>query len=107
MEFTCDPTVNHEVEKPSLAVRVIAAFMPSEKALPSQAVVHSLMHEAGSRAANFKLGLNRYYYQKSIPIKDAAILARSEDPFPSRLAQRIHDMTATHKPGALRSGCVS
>jgi len=39
------------------------------------------MHEGKLHARQLSgLGLNRYYYQSRIPIKDAAILARSEDP---------------------------
>src|ERR1700685_3412828 len=41
---------------------------------------HSLMHEGKlSRGQLQAWALNRYYYQSRIPIKDAAILARSED----------------------------
>jgi pyrroloquinoline-quinone synthase len=47
--------------------------------------------------------LNRYYYQASIPIKDAAILARSDDPaFRIAWRKRIldHDGDGT-KPGGI------
>jgi len=47
--------------------------------------------------------LNRYYYQSRIPIKDAAILARSEDPaFRQAWRKRIldHDGDGT-KPGGI------
>src|SRR5260370_9394175 len=47
--------------------------------------------------------LNRYYYQSRIPIKDAAILARSEDPaFRLAWRKRIldHDGDAT-RPGGI------
>jgi pyrroloquinoline-quinone synthase len=42
---------------------------------------HLLMHEGKlTRGQLQSWALNRYYYQSRIPIKDAAILARSEDP---------------------------
>lgn len=42
---------------------------------------HLLMHEGKlSRGQLQAWALNRYYYQEHIPIKDAAILARCEDP---------------------------
>jgi len=42
---------------------------------------HLLMHEGRLTRGQLQAwALNRYYYQSRIPIKDAAILARSEDP---------------------------
>jgi hypothetical protein len=42
---------------------------------------HVLMHEGKlSRGALQAWALNRYYYQSRIPIKDAIVLSRSEDP---------------------------
>jgi len=42
---------------------------------------HLLMHEGKLTRGQLQAwALNRYYYQEHIPIKDAAILARSEDP---------------------------
>ena len=42
---------------------------------------HLLMHEGGlSRGQLQAWALNRYYYQSRIPIKDAIILSRSDDP---------------------------
>jgi coenzyme PQQ biosynthesis protein C len=42
---------------------------------------HALMHEGRLTRGQLQAwALNRYYYQSRIPIKDAAILARSEDP---------------------------
>ena len=42
---------------------------------------HLLMHEGGlSRGQLQAWALNRYYYQSRIPIKDAIILSRSQDP---------------------------
>jgi pyrroloquinoline-quinone synthase len=54
---------------------------------------HVLMHEG--RLTKYQLQqwvLNRYYYQTRIPIKDAIILSKSEDPaFRRRWISRIHD----------------
>ena len=54
---------------------------------------HRLMHEG--RLTRHQLQqwvLNRYYYQTRIPIKDALILAKSEDPAFRRVwIHRIHD----------------
>src|ERR1700721_2027937 len=42
---------------------------------------HLLMHEGALNRGQLQAwALNRYYYQSHIPIKDAAILARSKDP---------------------------
>src|SRR5436853_6990797 len=65
---------------------------------------HLLMHEGRLTRGQLQAwALNRYYYQSRIPIKDAAILARSEDPV-FRLAWRKrildHDGDGT-KPGGI------
>jgi len=54
---------------------------------------HQLMHEGKlTRAQIQSWTLNRYYYQTRIPIKDAIILSKSEDPAFRRLwIHRIHD----------------
>ena len=54
---------------------------------------HIAMHEGRlSRAELGRWVLNRYYYQTRIPIKDALILTKSEDPAFRRLwIRRIHD----------------
>ena len=56
-------------------------------------LVHVLMHEG--QLSQFQLQkwvLNRYYYQTRIPIKDALILSKSEDPaFRRAWIRRIHD----------------
>jgi pyrroloquinoline-quinone synthase len=54
---------------------------------------HIRMHEGRlDRAALQTWVLNRYYYQTRIPIKDALILAKSEDPeFRRRWIHRLHD----------------
>jgi pyrroloquinoline-quinone synthase len=55
--------------------------------------VHLRMHDG--RLSQIQLQqwvLNRYYYQTRIPIKDALILSKSEDPaFRRRWIRRIHD----------------
>jgi pyrroloquinoline-quinone synthase len=54
---------------------------------------HVLMHEGKlSQHQLQQWVLNRYYYQTRIPIKDALILAKSEDPaFRRSWVRRIHD----------------
>jgi pyrroloquinoline-quinone synthase len=54
---------------------------------------HARMHEGKlSRAELQRWTLNRYYYQTRIPIKDALIVAKSEDPaFRRSWIRRIHD----------------
>ena len=65
---------------------------------------HLLMHEGKLTRTQLQAwALNRYYCQEHIPIKDAAILARSEDPA-FRIAWRKrtldHDGDGT-KPGGI------
>lgn len=56
-------------------------------------LVHVLMHQGKlSKAQLQQWVLNRYYYQTRIPIKDAVILSKSEDPaFRRAWIRRIHD----------------
>jgi coenzyme PQQ biosynthesis protein C len=65
---------------------------------------HLLMHEGKLTRGQLQAwALNRYYYQEHIPIKDAAILARSEDPaFRLAWRKRIldHDGDGS-KPGGI------
>lgn len=65
---------------------------------------HLLMHEGKlSRGQLQAWALNRYYYQSRVPIKDAAILSRSEDSdFRSAWRKRIidHDGDGT-RPGGI------
>lgn len=64
---------------------------------------HLLMHEGKLTRGQLQAwALNRYYYQSRIPIKDASVLARSEDPaFRRAWRKRIvdHDGDATHPGG--------
>ena len=54
---------------------------------------HALMHDGKlTRLQLQQWVLNRYYYQTRIPIKDAIILSKSEDPtFRRNWIRRIHD----------------
>jgi pyrroloquinoline-quinone synthase len=65
---------------------------------------HLLMHEGKLTRGQLQAwALNRYYYQSHIPIKDAAILARTEDPaFRMAWRKRIldHDGDGA-KPGGI------
>jgi pyrroloquinoline-quinone synthase len=65
---------------------------------------HLLMHDGKLTRAQLQAwALNRYYYQASIPIKDAAILARCDDPsFRIAWRKRIldHDGDGS-KPGGI------
>jgi pyrroloquinoline-quinone synthase len=67
---------------------------------------HLLMHEGKlSRGQLQAWVLNRYYYQSRIPIKDAIILSRSENPdFRRAWRKRVvdHDGDATHEGGVER-----
>src|SRR3954447_19893579 len=58
-----------------------------------QHLVHVLMHQGKlSKAQLQQWVLNRYYYQTRIPIKDALILSKSEDPAFRRMwIRRIRD----------------
>lgn len=59
--------------------------------------VHAAMHEGRLSQAELQCWvLNRYYYQTRIPIKDALILSKSEDPAFRRMwIHRIHDHDGT------------
>jgi pyrroloquinoline-quinone synthase len=65
---------------------------------------HLLMHEGNLTRAQLQAwALNRYYYQSRIPIKDAAILQRTDDPdFRRAWRKRIidHDGDGT-RPGGI------
>src|SRR6476659_1649687 len=54
---------------------------------------HQLMHEGNLTKTQLQQWvLNRYYYQSRIPIKDALILSKSEDPVFRRMwVRRLHD----------------
>jgi coenzyme PQQ biosynthesis protein C len=67
---------------------------------------HLMMHEGKlSRGQLQAWALNRYYYQSRIPIKDAIILSRSDDPeFRRAWSKRVfdHDGDSAHEGGIER-----
>jgi coenzyme PQQ biosynthesis protein C len=93
-------------EKPLLSeAEFIAGFHAiGEERYHHKHPFHLLMHEGKLTRGQLQAwALNRYYYQSRIPIKDAAILARSEDPaFRLAWRKRIldHDGDGT-KPGGI------
>jgi len=65
---------------------------------------HLLMHEGKLTRGQLQAwALNRYYYQSMIPVKDAAIMARSHDPeFRRAWRKRIIDHDGVNgKPGGI------
>jgi pyrroloquinoline-quinone synthase len=85
-----NPSVNRDVEKPLLLeAEFISGFHAiGEERYHHKHPFHLLMHEGRLTRGQLQAwALNRYYYQSRIPIKDSAILARSEDPV-FRLAWR-------------------
>jgi len=71
------------LEKPVLSeAEFIAGFHAiGEERYHHKHPFHLLMHEGQLTRGQLQAwALNRYFYQSRIPIKDAAILARSEDP---------------------------
>ena len=93
-------------EKPLLSeAEFIAGFQViGEERYHHKHPFHLLMHEGKLTRGQLQAwALNRYFYQSRIPIKDAAILARSEDPaFRLAWRKRIldHDGDGT-KPGGI------
>ena len=67
---------------------------------------HLMMHEGQLTRGQLQAwALNRYYYQSRIPIKDAIILSRSEDPaFRRAWRKRVvdHDGDGSHEGGIER-----
>ena len=100
------PSVKNNLEKPLLSeAEFIAGFYAiGEERYHHKHPFHLLMHEGKLTRGHLQAwALNRYYYQSRIPIKDAAILARSEDPaFRLAWRKRIldHDGNCT-KPGGI------
>src|SRR6266699_1311178 len=100
------PSVKNNLEKPLLSeAEFIAGFHTiGEERYHHKHPFHLLMHEGKLTRGQLQAwALNRYYYQSRIPIKDAAILARSEDPaFRLAWRKRIldHDGDGT-KPGGI------
>jgi pyrroloquinoline-quinone synthase len=100
------PSVNHVVEKPLFSeAEFVAGFHAiGEERYHHKHPFHLLMHEGRLTRGQLQAwALNRYYYQSRIPIKDAAILARSDDPaFRLAWRKRIldHDGDGA-KPGGI------
>src|SRR5260370_21216548 len=100
------PSVNHDIERPLLSESAfIAGFHAiGEERYHHKHPFHLLMHEGKLTRGQLQAwALNRSYSQSRIPIKDAAILARSEDPaFRVAWRKRIldHDGDGT-KPGGI------
>jgi pyrroloquinoline-quinone synthase len=71
-----------------------------------QHAFHVRMHAGTLTRAELQAWvLNRYYYQTRIPIKDALIVAKSEDPaFRRAWIRRIQDHDGTDEAGAPASG---
>jgi len=101
------PSVNHDVEKPLLSEsEFIAGFHAiGEERYHHKHPFHLLMHEGRLTRGQLQAWASQIVtnYQSRIPIKDAAILARSEDPL-FRLAWRKrildHDGDGA-KPGGI------
>ncbi len=77
------PSIQTSQENPLLSeAEFIAGFHAiGEERYHHKHPFHLLMHEGKLTRGQLQAwALNRYYYQSRIPIKDAAILARSEDP---------------------------
>jgi pyrroloquinoline-quinone synthase len=87
--------VIERVERPLLPRDELVRWLRSEgeRRYHDRHPFHVLMHEGKlSRAQLQQWVLNRYYYQSRVPIKDAIILSKSEDPAFRRMwIQRIHD----------------
>ncbi|HXM95543.1 MAG TPA: pyrroloquinoline-quinone synthase PqqC [Candidatus Dormibacteraeota bacterium] len=100
------PSLNDAVEKQLLSkTEFISGFHAIGKdRYHHRHPFHLLMHEGKLTRGQLQAwALNRYYYQSHIPIKDAAILVRSEDPaFRLAWRKRIldHDGDGT-KPGGI------
>ena len=82
-------------ERPRLSDDEFAAWLrrEGERRYHDQHPFHLRMHRGElTREQLQQWVLNRYYYQSRVPIKDAIILSKSEDPAFRRMwIQRIHD----------------
>src|SRR5713226_2637040 len=77
------PSMTSAFEKPLLSeAQFIAGFHSiGEERYHHKHPFHLLMHQGSLTRGQLQAWvLNRYFYQSHIPIKDAAILARSDDP---------------------------
>ena len=100
------PSAKHDLEQPLLTEAAFIAGLHAigEERYHHKHPFHLLMHDGKLTRGQLQAwALNRYYYQSRIPIKDAAILARSEDPtFRLAWRKRIldHDGDGV-KPGGI------
>lgn len=98
---TIDPAALLNAEQ--LRARLMAV---GEERYHHQHPFHLLMHEGKLTRGQLQAwALNRYYYQSRIPIKDAIILSRSEDPeFRRAWRKRVvdHDGDAVQEGGIER-----
>jgi coenzyme PQQ biosynthesis protein C len=99
-------TTAADIPKPALSEKeFIAGFHAiGEDRYHHRHPFHLLMHEGKLTREQLQAwALNRYYYQEHIPIKDAAILARSKDPaFRMAWRKRILDHDGDgQKPGGI------
>src|SRR5258706_2595763 len=99
---------NGQYEKPLGEKEFVAGFHAiGEERYHHKHPFHLLMHEGKLTRGQLQAwALNRYYYQSHIPIKDAAILARSKDPaFRLAWRKRIidHDGDGKHPGGIEKS----
>ncbi len=82
-------------ERPRLSDDEFAAWLrrEGERRYHDRHPFHVLMHEGKLTREQLQRWVqNRYYYQSRVPIKDAIILSKSEDPAFRRMwIQRIHD----------------
>src|SRR5260370_39641404 len=101
-------SVNHDIEMPLLSESPFIAGFHSigEERYHHKHPFHLLMHDGRLTRGQLQAwALNRYSYQSRIPIKDAAILARSADPgFRLAWRKRIldHDGAGT-TPGGIEN----
>jgi len=90
----------NSAEKPPLPeAEFIAGFTTiGEERYHHQHPFHTLMHEGSLTRGQLQAwALNRYYYQSHIPIKDATLLARSDDPvFRIAWRKRLIDHDGDH-----------
>ena len=92
-----------EREHPRLSSDELAAWLrrEGERRYHDRHPFHVLMHEGKlSKQQLQQWVLNRYYYQSRVPIKDAIILSKSEDPAFRRMwIQRIRDQDGDREGG--------
>ena len=102
---------NHSIDTPQDALLLVEQLRMRLRAVGEeryhhQHPFHLMMHEGQLTRGQLQAwALNRYYYQSRIPIKDAIILSRSEDPaFRRAWRKRVvdHDGDGTHEGGIER-----